>query len=577
MSSNTALNPVADRAGAALWWTAAALLCLAAWNCTAPVGAHSAKLLVAAIAFFGVVNAWSSYTSSGDKTRVLPYMLVLTVFWSLLIWALRTAVIDGQRYYFLADDMMISMRAARNFADGLGLVWNPGERIEVFTNLLWTLMMSLTDLLHLPDRLASLPIMIISVIGGVACLPLAQRWAQALGANAATQRLLLMAMMVNAVLTTNVVVAFEQTLIVTILMAAIVYLLEDIQTGALRPWGYLCLGVIPLFRMDAAILSVATGLWAIYEHPRRFKVILLLAMGVAPSVIATIARHAYYGDWLPNTYYLKMVGWPDRIHTGLHYTKGFLKGYGWAFVLIALAMWRGGMRWNAAWRAVLIICLAQLAYGAYIGGDVLGVHRVFAAVVVLLLAAGLTASQTLFNNKHVTAVIGVVAATLLARSTYIMPGLSEVWRQDSNNIRLALTLNQQAPTALLADGYAGNLFYFAPRVRGIDVLGKTDAHIAHMNVPHHGNTPGHNKFDFDYSIGERHPDYVVALYEGASPAEETLKKTDGDWIFDRYQWFNRAFREHCLPHPMPWNTWRTVFRCDWSESAAQPAAHPTVD
>lgn len=570
MSSDATLSLPAPRMAAKLWWIAAALLCVAAWNCTVPTAAHSAQLLMAAIVFFGAVTAWTSYTSDGEKTRVLPYMLVLTVLWSLLIWGFRTADINGERYFFLADDMMISMRAARNFVDGLGLVWNPGERLEVFTNLLWTLLMAATDLLRLPDRLASIPMMVISVIGGVICLPLAQRWAQALGANAMTQRLLMMAMMVNAVLTTNVVVAFEQTLIVTIFMAALLYLLHDIQTGAMRPWGYLCLSVIPLFRMDAAILSAATGLWVIYEHPKRLKVISYLALAVAPSIAATLARYAYYGDWLPNTYYLKMSGWPDRLKTGVHYTIGFLYGYGWACVLIALALWRGGLRWNAAWRAVIIISAAQLAYGAYIGGDVLGVHRVFAAVVVLFLAAGFTASQTLFNNKHVTAVIAIIAAVLLARSSFIMPGLTEVRRQDTNNIKLALTLNQEAPTALIADGYAGNLFYFASRVRGIDVLGKTDARISHMAVPHHGTTPGHNKFDFDYSIGERHPDYVVALYEGASPAEATLKKTEGNWIFDRYQWFNPAFREHCLPHPMPWETWRTVFRCDWSNQTATP-------
>ncbi|PTU31990.1 hypothetical protein [Stenotrophobium rhamnosiphilum] len=572
MSSNITLPSPTQRVSAKLWWIAAALLCVAGWNCTVPAADHSSQLLMAAIVFFGAITAWTSYTNGDDKTaRALPFMLVLTVFWSLLIWGFRSADINGERYFFLADDMMISMRAARNFADGLGLVWNPGEYLEVFTNLLWTLLMAGTHLLSLPDRLASVPIMAVSVIGGVICLPLAQRWAKALGANAATQALVMMAMMVNAVLTTNVVVAFEQTLIVTIFMASLLYLLEDIHSGAVRPWGFICLGLIPLFRMDAAILSVATGLWVIYEHPKRLKVISYLALAVVPSIVATLARHAYYGDWLPNTYYLKMSGWPDRWKTGVHYTIGFLRGYGWAFVLIALAWLRGGIRLNPAWRAVIIISGAQLAYGAYIGGDVLGVHRVFAAVVVLLLAAGFTASQTLFNNKLVTATIAIVAAALLARSSYIMPGLSEVRRQDTNNIALALKLNQEAPTALVADGYAGNLFYFAYRVRGIDVLGKTDAHVSHMAVPHKGTTPGHNKFDFDYSIGTLHPDYVVALYEGASPDEETLRKVDGNWNFPRYQWFNTAFREHCLPHPMPWNTWRTVFRCDWSNPTVAPA------
>src|SRR3569623_890878 len=241
MSMNTPLNPSADRSPGGLWWLAAALLCLAAWNSALPFTAHSARLLQVAVVVMGGVILWSSRASDdGKPVRVLPYIVLATLFWSVLIWGLRTASINGERYFFLADDMMISMRSARNFADGLGLVWNPGERLEVFTNLLWTLMMSATHLLPLPDRLASLPIMAISVIGGVICLPLAQRWAKALGANATTQRLLLLALIVNAVLTTNVVVAFEQTLIVTIVMAALLYLLEDIQTGAIRPWGYIC-------------------------------------------------------------------------------------------------------------------------------------------------------------------------------------------------------------------------------------------------------------------------------------------------------------------------------------------------
>ena len=35
-------------------------------------------------------------------------------------------VIAGERYFVLFDDAMISMRYAKNFAEGNGLVWNPG-------------------------------------------------------------------------------------------------------------------------------------------------------------------------------------------------------------------------------------------------------------------------------------------------------------------------------------------------------------------------------------------------------------------------------------------------------------------
>lgn len=40
---------------------------------------------------------------------------------------------------FTIDDVFISLRYAKNAARGFGLVFNPGERVEAFTNLLWTL------------------------------------------------------------------------------------------------------------------------------------------------------------------------------------------------------------------------------------------------------------------------------------------------------------------------------------------------------------------------------------------------------------------------------------------------------
>ena len=54
--------------------------------------------------------------------------------------------IEGRRYYSLFDDAMISMRYAANLAHGHGLTWNPGERVEGFTNPLWTLVMALAAL-----------------------------------------------------------------------------------------------------------------------------------------------------------------------------------------------------------------------------------------------------------------------------------------------------------------------------------------------------------------------------------------------------------------------------------------------
>src|SRR5687768_17195064 len=42
---------------------------------------------------------------------------------------------------FTVDDSYISFRYARNWARGLGLVYNEGERIEGYTNFLWTIIL----------------------------------------------------------------------------------------------------------------------------------------------------------------------------------------------------------------------------------------------------------------------------------------------------------------------------------------------------------------------------------------------------------------------------------------------------
>ncbi len=65
---------------------------------------------------------------------------------SLFIYKSSFVGIDGRRYFCLFDDAMISMRYAWNFSYGSGLVWNPGEYVEGYTNPLLTLLMSLPTL-----------------------------------------------------------------------------------------------------------------------------------------------------------------------------------------------------------------------------------------------------------------------------------------------------------------------------------------------------------------------------------------------------------------------------------------------
>ena len=61
---------------------------------------------------------------------------------------------------WVCDDSFISFRYARNLVEGSGLVFNPGERVEGYTNFLWTVALAAAMKAGLAD-----PIPVASALG----------------------------------------------------------------------------------------------------------------------------------------------------------------------------------------------------------------------------------------------------------------------------------------------------------------------------------------------------------------------------------------------------------------------------
>src|SRR5206468_2965600 len=81
----------------------------------------------------------------------------------LLIWRSRFDL-DGELYFGLFDDALISMRFARNLAAGHGLVWNAGQApVEGYTNFLWTVWMAV---LHVISASPEQPSLLLKLSGG---------------------------------------------------------------------------------------------------------------------------------------------------------------------------------------------------------------------------------------------------------------------------------------------------------------------------------------------------------------------------------------------------------------------------
>ena len=97
--------------------------------------------------------------SPGAVARCLPPglgLLALAALGSYAIWQ-QSTVIDGVRLFYLKDDALTSLVYARHLLEGQGLVYNAGERVEGYTNLLWVLWMAMLQALGAGTRAAPGP------------------------------------------------------------------------------------------------------------------------------------------------------------------------------------------------------------------------------------------------------------------------------------------------------------------------------------------------------------------------------------------------------------------------------------
>ncbi|MCS6908111.1 MAG: hypothetical protein RML93_09555, partial [Anaerolineales bacterium] len=222
-------------------------------------------------------------------------------------------------------------------------------------------------------------------------------------------------------------------------------------------------------------------------------------------------------------------------------------------ILIALSLVSGFMSAKAiqglGTRAFLSL---TLGFGLIIGGLVLSYRQ----------EAPIHSLQQSNSLRALLLFLSLLSTPLIVPEHY--RGFLESNAADIGNIRIGLLLKQNTlPDSKVADFWAGSVFYFSERY-GIDLLGKSDRYIARLPVSSNGSKPGHNKFDFDYSLGVLKPDFVIANFSLPVQEKKMRRAATGDWAFTGQLYFHQVFREHCLRYPVNLRTWRTIFVCDWS-------------
>lgn len=329
-------------------------------------------------------------------------------------------------------------------------------------------------------------------------------------------------------------------------------------------------------RFDFAIFCVVGVAALLLWGPAYIKIRLVALYGataVATAATVCLAQKLYWGSWLPNTYHLKMDGVSpvDRISRGLASSAKTSV----LFAIIAIAVF-SQLRSTEFHRRVVFIAsamfVAMAAYAVYIGGDAWEgemLNRFYATIVPLVplvvglsfnalrkratpavisiaivltaVGVGVTVNPFGFSNKHfyIVAAVSILSALIIfvlsfvSRDGYVAgavvaavclivsayPMAQQQRHSDLLLTRTNLFVTESVETmrdttevgASVATIWAGVPAYYSHR-KMLDLLGKNDTLIA-TSAPHGAFFPGHNKWDYNYSIGELQPDVIFQTFD----------------------------------------------------------------
>ncbi len=288
------------------------------------------------------------------------------------------------RQSWTCDDAYISFRYARNLIEGMGLVFNAGERVEGFTNLLWTVWIAIGLRLGFgPENWTSFW-GLASYAGSLGLLLLFH-----LNLRRGVDRSEITAFPVPVALMLGVTHThwrewatggLETSVLTFVLLAAYLLATSGPLTQPRVAQLAVAMGISLYLRPDAMVTASVMGGFVLVTAPERRRAAMLYA-GVlgALALLLTLGRLGYYGDLFPNTYYAKSASSP-QYGQGTLYLMLYFHRY-WPLMLAVLPFWSlrtylMGARRSLApaglsakiWLAAALAAF-HMFYVARIGGD----------------------------------------------------------------------------------------------------------------------------------------------------------------------------------------------------------------
>lgn len=417
-------------------------------------------------------------------------------------------------YAWGVDDAYITYRYARNLAAGHGLVYNPGERVEGYSNLLYAVAMAL-PIVAGADQPYAFSVTLNTVCAVAACLMFFTIVQRELDERLAAIAALLFA--ANPLLWLWVGSGMESVfvLLLNLWIWHAVIRVEAREAGSAPSELLVAVAASILARADGFVMAAfVITYFAVKGRWRTAAQLGIVAAAATGTQIA--ARLAYYGQPMPNTYYAKISGPLVQRFTTAGRQLGEIaksQGIGLCILAILLDLGRRILTYAPDSRALCAavrfpdtFALLLLAYWVYVGGDWHG-ERFLLVLYPFGIVSVLRLTNALPRCAWAYGAIGAVLTVQLGLP-FREPRFGYVGEKWDAWIELGRFLRQAHPEALLAIDAAGKVPYFSG-LRTIDMLGLTDAHIGHLPAETY-RTPGHNKHDTDYVLAKQ-PDLIAAM------------------------------------------------------------------
>jgi hypothetical protein len=473
------------------------------------------------------------------------FLFLLLLFNGLACWFAYkpySVEVDGTSYYALADDQMISMRYAKNFARYGELAWNPGQApTEGFSNPLWVGYMTLWHLAPMHDSLRALPLPITNALLVMFIIYLVFRIGEQIFPDQKSVA------WVAAILTASyypmvdwATGGFEVTFI-SLVFVSISYLWSkpNLDIKKHDPLVAILFSLAILSRLETVVLIGAFALYRISYDGRSLQstVLRIGALPLLTLFTLLISRDLYFGEWVPNTYFLKLSGmsFQGRVAEGIQKVGLSMIGH---MPLYLAIMWIGWLQKNQhrLLKFFTVLVLIQIFYSVAIGGDTwenyYRSNRYISTVMPLgLISISFGLMSLISRMKFPSIALKYCIMALMVSAVCILPNYgginrrymnSSVFWELANKIKMGVMLKKFAPNNLrVAVIWAGALPYYSD-LFAIDLLGKNDKFIAKQ--PTKNRASGHNKWDCDYSIRRLKPDYIASLLPSMKKCRHYLKE-----------------------------------------------------